>query len=465
MTFSCLLPADLNFNPINSSVSHTPVDCPPPNLFPKKKVSYSLDEMLMLKKKHEELQQSKQETDDKIKTLLENINIALNNIDKNIPRYEEWPQPQLIIKSYAINSQQFRVVFTNYSELLFLRFKTGNVEVADLKKILNTTYFESENNNKEMDTVSADLIFSYFLVFLQRRKNQPFSKKLEEQLSNNPAISDEFFKLFFLCAGHITNLRHFNCIQDEALHRRYFRYYVNYVLYILQNLNDNQRYLLPGGWGNCNLGGHFMLYLIERVDRSTFKRIRINTHDADFLKSHKNHSKTTIETELLRTADLQMFVNDIFTLQSSFGLNDVIKDMNKNEFSPTDMINHLMIYGHKIADDPAIVRTRRLVSCKDREFDFERQKFSANCVFMSFLASFQYLKGAEIGDPILAKKITLKLRNKFQKHMKFAVLYRKVQENPNKYILKASASPASIELIENKSDVTESTTEKKIISE
>lgn len=140
-------------------------------------------------------------------------------------------------------------------------------------------------------------------------------------------------------------------------------------------LKNQEQIVLPGGWANLpqeGLQGHFMFYLLERRDASTFIKIRINTHASVEFTDTKNRLSEVLE-ELIRVEHIDEFISNLLDLQF-----------------PQTLLNRINQISER---DEFLFQTGRKYSEKvfSLPFGIELQRDSFNCCFMACLIFYQYI--------------------------------------------------------------------------
>jgi hypothetical protein len=80
----------------------------------------------------------------------------------------------------------------------------------------------------------------------------------------------------------------------------------------LTKIENGKALLLPGGWCKVYDEGHFMLYLIERVDKTNYIKRRINSHI--YLESESKEIQIN-SSQNIEIHQLYEFLDNLFTLQ------------------------------------------------------------------------------------------------------------------------------------------------------
>ncbi|MCC5831845.1 MAG: hypothetical protein JJU12_02235 [Chlamydiales bacterium] len=235
---------------------------------------------------------------------------------------------------------------------------------AIISNLISLTYYESETeSNQQLSSLKFE--DPCFLTLLLR--NFLISSMLPEdlfQLSKNIKFCLKVLSWIKLSVEYLPAQQ-----QEQALH--------NLCTIVLDKLNEmrlGEIKLLPGGWCNVDqIPGHFMLYLIKRIDINNYTITRINSHfysDSQCGEIRINHDQL-----LNKISDLPNFVQDLFSLQF-----------------PTYFKNlkiHLLETKQKLDYcDKYCPQTSEAIF-------MEGQKNMPNCTFMAYNAFLIYLKNSK----------------------------------------------------------------------
>ena len=179
----------------------------------------------------------------------------------------------------------------------------------------------------------------------------------------------------FMCLFKIATLSYWKELPKSNLEQFMRGKVVQYIKNKINALKIGERLALPGGWLSVKtrLVGHNILYIIEKKNKTTFNKLRINTHAA---YEEEKISFNAIEKEELSYSLMEKFIEKVIKQFFPISLNKKISKISKE-----NICFNLSKTGRNISSTP----------CNKVSVNFNPQNESYNCCFMTLFILKQYL--------------------------------------------------------------------------
>ena len=198
-------------------------------------------------------------------------------------------------------------IFQSFNMCFEDMYSSSKTPLKSVENILMSTKFDSENDvntNQNLEAPQTGLVLFFITKFFQYKKiNGLALDSCEEEFLKHMNKSYQIVSLMKIIRTY------FKEENSEKLLKLIKKDIENQIL----KLKEKERIALPGGWldplskEGDSIEGHYMIYLIERKDSSTFTKKRINTH----ITLENSH---VIEEETIEAKNITTFISDIIDL-------------------------------------------------------------------------------------------------------------------------------------------------------
>jgi hypothetical protein len=296
------------------------------------------------------------------------VNIGLSLLNQEIGYFLAMMNNKIISDSALLLSLE--KIAGYYHQSLQEMYLHNHLPEQQVRRILSSTYFNGEPNNTINSLKAPDSTLTIFLIvkFFQ-------SLKIDQESLEN----DEFINCLVQCSFILYMIKVAGTYMPSSVAENLkIKLVKKYITTKISQLEDNQKFVLPGGWLNIpdQIEGHFMLYVLEKKDSSTFIKTRINTHS--FLPPiEADKQYYSVEQETISSSDVDQFISDILELLFPKSLNEKLA-----LYAPHKQLEILCATGKNYSDAlPTPPKINQLPS----------QDESVNCCFMACFMLYQYL--------------------------------------------------------------------------
>lgn len=260
---------------------------------------------------------------------------------------------------------------TYYNRLLNEMYLTNHIPKDQLNRILNSTYFNGEDQQDTTNFLKApDSTLTTSLILKSLQTSKP-----DQGAPKNAAFIYQILQCGLILSMIKVAGTYIPSTVSEDLKRNLIGKYIKTQI---SQLSYDQKIVLPGGWLNTQnkIEGHFMLYVLEKKDSSTFLKARINTH-AFSTTADENSPHYSVEEEIISASNIDEFIYDLLELLFPQSLNEKI-----SAFAPEKQLGALYKTGKNYSNStPTLPEIANLSS----------QDGSYNCCFTAYFMLYQYL--------------------------------------------------------------------------